>query len=145
MACSGPGKGCSCAGAPGGGMGPAPTREAGRAFEPFPRQTLVGDSSATMSYLSDIYEVTPWKTLTYWFQVYASLPNTHGPPVTAYLETSDALEGPWRELVAGGIDGSAPQVTVGAVSGLSRYFQVRMDIQALETTAVAFRVVARPK
>ena len=124
-------------------MRPAPAREAGRGLEPFPRQALVGDASATMSYYSDIFEVTPWKTLAYWFQVYASLPNTHGPPVTAYLQTSDAMEGPWRELVAGGIEGSAPQATVGTVSSPSRYFRVRVDIVALETTAVAFRVVAR--
>ena len=146
--------GCSCSGPPGAGASPAGTpgpgdwpgpggspAGGGIALEPFPRQTLVGNATGVTSYPSVIYDSTRWKSIAWWFECYGSLPGTSGPPLTAYLETSESLNGPWPELMSQ--TASAKERYTGAVSNPGSRVRVRIDIQALEVSSVAFRIVAR--
>ncbi len=163
--CSGSGGGCTCpssgvldTGSP--GLAPAgapgalwtPGGGAPGAFDPFPRQTLVGSTSVppTAVYYSPVFDAAGWKSLAYWFQVYQSLP----PPVTgltvatAYIQTSSDLLSPvWEEMVSGGIDvdiGSPPQT--GAVDDPSAFVRVAVELLlANQVATVAFRMVGRER
>ena len=97
----------------------------------------------TTSYLSAIYDSTQWKSIAWWFEVYGSVPGLTGPPLTAYIETSESENGPWHELLSR--SASAPARYTGSVSDPGSLVQVRIDIQELEISSVAFRIIARPR
>lgn len=145
-ACGGCGGGeDACADCRGGGA-PAPTmRGGGIALEPFPRQVLVGNSGGPVVYLGPIYDATHWKSIAWWFEVYAGLLGTPGSPATAYLNTSESMDGPWRELIPGGEPGDIGVIDAGAVMYPARYVRAAISIRSGETAVVALRIVARTK
>jgi len=115
--------------------------QAGLALEPFPRQTLVGIPGSTASYLSPLYDSTHWKSVAWWFECYGSLPGLTGPPLTAYIETSESMDGPWVQLDSQ--TASAVQQFSGDVSDPGSLLRIRIAIQASEVSSVGFRIVAR--
>jgi len=115
----------------------------GVALEPFPRQALVGNPGGALSYYSEIYDSTHWKSIAWWFECYGSLPGLSGPPLTAYVETAEFTNGPWTELESQ--TASAGQQFSGVLTDPGSLVRVRIAIQASEISSVAFRFVARPK
>jgi hypothetical protein len=123
-----------------------PTGGGGRdgiALEPFPRQVLVGNSVGPVVYLGPIYDATHWKSIAWWFEVYAGLLGTAGAPATAYLDTSENMDGPWTELIPGGEAGAIGVIDAGSVMNPSRYVRAAISARAGDTVAVALRLVAR--
>ncbi len=117
----------------------------GKAFEPFPRQVLVGKASGTASYYSEIFDSRDWATVTWWLEVYASLPATVTNPVTMYLQTSDDL-GPhnWVELIPGGESPTIGTIATGVAAGAGRHLRVRVVVAQGETAAFEVHAVGRP-
>jgi len=117
----------------------------GIALEPFPRQVLVGNSGGPVVYLGPIYDATHWKSIAWWFEVYAGLLGTAGAPATAYLNTAEQMDGPWTELIPGGEAGAIGVIDTGAVTNPSRYVRAAINVRTGETTAVALRIVVRTR
>ncbi len=116
----------------------------GRAFEPFPRQVLVGKATGVATYYSEVFDVRPWKTLAWWFEVYASLPAVVTGPVRAYLQTTNQLGSHgWRELIPGGEAPTIGTPAEGVVSEIGALLRVQADVAQGETACLAFRVVGR--
>jgi len=115
----------------------------GIALEPFPRQVLVGNSGGAVVYLGPIYDSTHWKSIAWWFEVYAALLGTPGDPATAYLNTSATMEGPWTELIPGGEAAPIGAIETGSVENPARYVRAAISVRAGETASVAMRMVAR--
>jgi hypothetical protein len=98
-----------------------------------------------MSYYSPIYDATHWKSIAWWLECYGSMPGVSGPPVTAYIETSESLTGPWDDMIPGGASVSAGQVSTGALEDPASLVRVRVEVQAGEISTVALRLIARPR
>ena len=143
-ACGGCGGGeDACADCRGGGA-PAPGIDCGGiALEPFPRQVLIGNSGGLVMYLGPIYDATHWMSIAWWFEVYAGLLATPGAPATAYLLTSEHMNGPWTDMIPGGEEGAIGVVDTGVVEDPQRYVRAAISVRSGEATSVAFRMVAR--
>jgi len=115
----------------------------GIALEPFPRQVLVGNSGGAVVYLGPIYDATHWKSIAWWFEVYAALLGTPGAPATAYLNTAETIEGPWTELIVGGEPGAVGVIDTGVVEDPGRFVRASISVRTGEMAALAFRMVAR--
>lgn len=135
--CCSAARGCSC---------PVAESPPHVALRPFPRQTLIGNTTALTMYYSDIYDSTHWKTVSWWVQVYARLAGGSGTVLTMNLETCDNLAGPWIEMIpGGGVDAQNLDVLTGSVSDPGRYLRVRADVQSGETIVFAVHLLARPR
>jgi hypothetical protein len=115
----------------------------GRTLGGFHRQTLVGSPSGVQTYYSPILDTSEFRSLTWWLELYGSLPGTSGPPVTAFIESGFFVSGPWRQLIPGGQSASAGAALAGSVSGPSAICRLRIDLQALEITTLQFLLIGR--
>ncbi len=149
--------GCSCSGSSGGSASPVTesgstgwpgggTGGGGIALEPFPRQTLVGNQAGAASFYSPIYDATQWKSIAWWYECYGLLTTTTAgilSPSTAYIETSESMDGPWNTLDSQAASGG--QKFTGAVTDPGSLVRVRVAVQQEMFTTVAMRFVARPR
>lgn len=103
---------------------------AGIPLEPFPRQTLVANSGAAVSYFSETYDLRDYRSVAWWIRTHASLPATVNDPVRMYLQASNDEQGPWVDLIAGGEAPLIGNTSTGAVQMNGRYLRTRVDISA---------------
>ena len=116
---------------------------AGIPLEPFPRQTLVANVGAAVSYFSETYDLKEHRSLTWWIQTYASLPATVNDPVRMYLKASNDEQGPWVDLIPGGEAPLIGDTSSGVVLVNGRYLRTRVDVSADEVATFAIRLVGR--
>ena len=118
------------------------------AFEPFPRQTLVGVPSGPpwALYYSAVYDATRWKSLAYWFQVFYAYPAGVTGQAVAYIQTSaDPTFAAWEEMVPGGIDTQAPgPPEMGVVDNPAEFVRICVELPLVnEIASLAFALVSR--
>ena len=116
---------------------------AGIPLQPFPRQTLVANVGAAVSYFSETYDLKDYRSLAWWIQTYASLPATVNDPVRMYLQASNDEQGPWVDLIPGGEAPLIGDTSTGALLLNGRYLRTRVDISADEVATFVVRLVAR--
>jgi hypothetical protein len=110
-------------------------------LEPFPRQVLVGISGGAFSYFSPIYDASHWRSIAWWVECYGSLPGVTGLPLTMFLETADAMDGPWTAMATQAF--GVADVFADTVDSPSSLVRVRVEIIASEISSMACRLVAR--
>lgn len=118
-----------------------------RNFAPFPRQVLMGGPIGTgsRSWYSKTSDVEGFKSIAWMFEVYATLPGAVTNPATLYLETCNDFNGPWVDLIPGGVNPNVATPSSGLVEDPGRYLRARIEIFQNEMTMVAVRCVARGK
>ncbi len=119
---------------------------AGENFEPFPQGALPGKAAGPATYYSQVIDSKDWATVTWWLEVYATLPGVVTNPVTMTLQTSDDLGSHnWVDLNPGGASPDVGTVATGTVTGLGRWLRVRISVAQGETAAFAVRLVGRSR
>ena len=116
---------------------------AGIPLEPYPRQTLVANVGAAVSYFSETYDLKDYRTVAWAIETYASLPATVNDPVRMYLQASNDEQGPWVDLIPGGEAPLIGTATNGSVLMNGRYLRTRVDISADEVASFSVRLVVR--
>ena len=116
---------------------------AGLNLVPFPRQTLVGMAPGGTAYDAETYDLRDYRILHWTIQTFASLPGTVSDPARLYLQTSNDIQGPWADLIPGGVAPNTGDTDNDSVTLTGRFMKPRIVISADEVTTFAVRLTGR--
>jgi hypothetical protein len=116
---------------------------AGRNFEPFPRQVLIGSASSSTSYDSSAMDMAEYRSIAWTFQVMVAQLGLYTNPAVLYLQEAEDPQGPWVDLIPGGEAPLTGTTSDGEVIQRARWLRGRVTVLQGEAVVVWVCLSAR--